>query len=82
MHPRQQEILEALQAGRPVTVTQLVARFHVTPATIRRDLVTMPARTARHGRGNLVLHLPESHHREQSWQNLWTEACGPPPIAA
>jgi hypothetical protein len=51
-------------------------------ATIRRDLVAMPARTPRHGRGNLVLHLPAGHHREQAWLNLWTEACGPPPIAA
>jgi hypothetical protein len=51
-------------------------------ATIRRDLVTMPARTARHGRGHLVLHLPEGHHREQAWLNLWTEACGPPARAA
>jgi hypothetical protein len=51
-------------------------------ATIRRDLITMPARTARHGRGNLILHLPEGHHREQAWQNLWTETCGPPARAA
>ena len=51
-------------------------------ATIRRDLVTMPARTARHGRGNLVLHLPAGHHREQAWQNLWTETSGPPARAA
>jgi hypothetical protein len=51
-------------------------------ATIRRDLVTIGARTARHGRGNLVLHLPAGHHREQAWQNLWTEACGPPARAA
>jgi hypothetical protein len=51
-------------------------------ATIRSDLVTMPARTARHGRGNLVLHLPAGHHRGQAWLNLWTEACGPPACAA
>ena len=51
-------------------------------ATIRRNLITMPARTARHGRGNLILHLPEGHHREQAWQNLWTETCGPPARAA
>jgi hypothetical protein len=51
-------------------------------ATIRRDLVTISARTARHGRGNLVLHLPDGHHREQAWLNLWTEACGPPARAA
>jgi hypothetical protein len=51
-------------------------------ATIRRDLVTMAARTARHGRGSLTLHLPAGHHREQAWQNLWTETCGPPARAA
>jgi Transposase DDE domain group 1 len=51
-------------------------------ATIRRDLITMPARTARHGRGHLTLHLPDGHHREQSWLNLWTDACGPPASAA
>ena len=51
-------------------------------ATIRRDLVTLAARTARHGRGNLVLHLPAGHHREQAWLNLWTQTCGPPARAA
>jgi hypothetical protein len=51
-------------------------------ATIRRDLVTIGARTARHGRGHLTLHLPAGHHREQAWLNLWTEACGPPARAA
>jgi hypothetical protein len=33
-------------------------------ATIRRDLIIVGARTARHGRGHLVLHLPAGHHRE------------------
>lgn len=51
-------------------------------ATVRRDLITMPARTARHGRGGLVLHLPAGHHREHAWLNLWAEACGPPAAAA
>jgi len=51
-------------------------------ATIRRDLITVGARAARHGRGNLVLHLPAGHHREQAWLNLWTEACRPPARAA
>jgi hypothetical protein len=51
-------------------------------ATIRRDLISMPARIARHGHGNLVLHLPEGHHREQAWLNLWAGACGPPARAA
>jgi hypothetical protein len=51
-------------------------------ATIRRDLIAVAARTARHGRSHLTLHLPESWHREHEWQNLLTAACGPPAAAA
>jgi hypothetical protein len=51
-------------------------------ATVRRDLIAMPARIARHGRGNLSPHLPAGHHREHAWHNLWTAACGPPAAAA
>jgi hypothetical protein len=51
-------------------------------ATIRRDLIAVAARTARHGRGHLILHLPEGWHREQEWMNLWDAACGPPAAAA
>jgi hypothetical protein len=51
-------------------------------ATIRRDLITVAARTARHGRGNIVLHLPEGWHREHQWLTLWDAACGPPATAA
>jgi Transposase DDE domain group 1 len=51
-------------------------------ATIRRDLVAVAARTARHGRGRLTLHLPEGWHREREWRNLFEAACGPPAAAA
>jgi hypothetical protein len=51
-------------------------------ATIRRDLVTVAARTARHGRGHLTLHLPEHWHREQQWASLFHAATGPPTAAA
>jgi len=51
-------------------------------ATVRRDLIAVPARTARRGRGNLVLHLPEGHHREQAWLSLWASGCSPPAAAA
>jgi hypothetical protein len=51
-------------------------------ATIRRDLIAVAARTARHGRGHLTLHLPDGWHREQEWRNLWDAACGPPAAAA
>jgi Transposase DDE domain group 1 len=51
-------------------------------ATIRRDLVAVAARTARHGRDRLTLHLPEGWHREHEWRNLFEAACGPPAAAA
>ena len=51
-------------------------------ATIRRDLIAVAARTARHGRGHITLHLPDGWHREQEWRNLWDAACGPPAAAA
>jgi Transposase DDE domain group 1 len=51
-------------------------------ATLRRDLIAVAARTARHGRGRLALHLPEGWHREREWMNLWDAACGPPAAAA
>jgi hypothetical protein len=34
-------------------------------ATVRRDLIVVAARTARHGRGHVTLHLPEGWHRER-----------------
>jgi hypothetical protein len=51
-------------------------------ATIRRDLIAVAARTARHGRGHLTLHLPEAWHREHEWTNLFNAGCGPPAAAA
>jgi hypothetical protein len=51
-------------------------------ATIRRDLIAVAARTARHGRGHLTLHLPEGWHREHQWLSLLDAACGPPAATA
>jgi hypothetical protein len=50
--------------------------------TLRRDLIDVAARTARHGRGHLTLHLPEGWHREQEWASLFHAATGPPAAAA
>jgi len=50
--------------------------------TIRRDLIAVAGRTARHGRGHITMHLPEGWHREQEWLNLFAAACGPPVAAA
>jgi hypothetical protein len=51
-------------------------------ATIRRGLIDVAARTARHGRGHITLHLPEAWHREHEWTALFSAVCGPPPAAA
>jgi hypothetical protein len=51
-------------------------------ATIRRDLIDVAARTARHGHGHLTMHLPEGWYREHAWMNLFTATCGPPAAAA
>jgi hypothetical protein len=51
-------------------------------ATIRRDLIDVAARTARHGHGHITLHLPAGWHREQQWMTLFEAACGPPAAAA
>src|SRR5215472_7469463 len=47
-------------------------------ATIRRDLIDVAARTARHGRSHLTLHLPAGWHRQAEWQALFRAGCGPP----
>ena len=51
-------------------------------ATLRRDLIDVAARTARHGRGEITLHLPEGWHRHSEWMSLFEAACGPPAQAA
>jgi hypothetical protein len=47
-------------------------------ATLRRDLIGVAARIARHGRGQITVHLPEGWHRQTEWMNLFEAACGPP----
>jgi Transposase DDE domain group 1 len=51
-------------------------------ATLRRDLINVAGRTARHGRGHLTVHLPEGWHRQQEWASLFHAATGPPAAVA
>ncbi|MGB6457945.1 MAG: transposase, partial [Streptosporangiaceae bacterium] len=62
----------------------LASPFHgkARGATIRADLINVAARTARHGRGRLTLHLPQAWHRETAWMSLFQAGCGPPARAA
>ncbi|HMG65604.1 MAG TPA: IS1380 family transposase, partial [Streptosporangiaceae bacterium] len=62
----------------------LAGPFHARArgATIRRHLINLAARTARHGRGHLTLHLPAGWHHAHGWMNLFDAACGPPATPA
>jgi Transposase DDE domain group 1 len=53
--------------------------FHAkaTTATIRRQLIAVPARLARSAR-HRVMHLPTDWPWQDSWEGLFTAACGPP----
>jgi len=53
--------------------------FHATAetATIRDQLIHVPARIARSGR-RLVIHLPDAWPWEHAWQALFTTAHAPP----
>jgi hypothetical protein len=48
-----------------------------TTATIRRKLITVPARIASSAR-RITLHLPTAWTWETAWQTLFTHGCGPP----
>jgi hypothetical protein len=52
-----------------------------TTATIRRKLITVPARIASSAR-RLTLHLPQHRPWETAWTTLYTRACGPPAVAS
>jgi hypothetical protein len=60
----------------------LASAFHAraTTATIRKQLISVPARLARSAR-RLVLHLPHDWPWQHGWQQLFTTASTGPPIA-
>jgi hypothetical protein len=51
----------------------LAGAFHARArgATLRRHLITVPARIARHGRGHLTLHLPQHWRWQAAWLNVF-----------
>ena len=60
----------------------LASAFHAkaTTATIRAQLIVVPARIARSAR-RLRLHLPRNWPWKTAWTQLFTSTCGPPPMA-
>src|SRR3954468_18951142 len=61
----------------------LASTFHAkaTTATIRAQLIAVPARIARSAR-RLRLHLPRDWPWENAWTQLFTSTCGPPVTAS
>ena len=51
-----------------------------TTATVRRKLITVPARIASSAR-RLTLHLPSTWPWKAAWLRLFTHGCGPPTAA-
>jgi hypothetical protein len=62
----------------------LASAFHARArgATVRHQLISVPARLARHGRGHLTLHLPEHWPWAAEWINAFTATHPPPPAQA
>ena len=52
-----------------------------TTATLRRKLITVPARVASSAR-RITLHLPTAWPWETAWTRLFTHGCGPPASAS
>jgi hypothetical protein len=61
----------------------LASRFHgkATTATIRRQLINVPARPVRSAR-RVHLHLPANWPWAADWLDLFTAAVGPPAAIA
>ncbi|WP_433499155.1 IS1380 family transposase [Sphaerimonospora sp. CA-214678] len=59
----------------------LASAFHAKArgATLRRHLIDVPARIARHGRGHITVHLPEHWRWQGAWMNLFEATHRPPP---
>ena len=62
----------------------LASAFHAKArgATLRRHLINVPARLARHGRGHITVHLPEHWRWQTAWMNTFDAVHDPPPQVA
>jgi hypothetical protein len=62
----------------------LASAFHAKArgATLRRQLINIPARLARHGRGHITLHLPEHWPWQAAWAGLFDATHRAPPALA
>jgi len=72
-------VLAAIAFNLTRAAGSVASRFHAkaTTATIRAQLIAVPARSAR----RLRLHLPERWPWETAWQSMFTAASAPPACA-
>ncbi len=76
-------VLAALAFNLTRAAGAIASLFHAkaTTATIRRQLIAVPARLARSAR-RLALHLPKDWPWQDAWEALFTATCRPPGPAA
>jgi hypothetical protein len=70
----------ALNITRAAATLTGPALAKTTTATIRRKLITVPARLASSAR-RITLHLPTAWPWETAWLQMFTHGCGPPTAA-
>jgi Transposase DDE domain group 1 len=75
-------VLAAIAVNLTRAAGALASGFHAraTTATIRAQLINIPARLARSAR-RLRLHLPRDWPWETAWSQLFDATCGPPAAA-
>ncbi len=72
-------VLAAIAFNLTRSAGAIASVFHAkaTTATIRRQLIAVPARLASSAR-RLVIDLPKDWPWQDSWEGLFYAACGPP----
>ena len=70
----------AFNLTRAAATTTGPSLARATTATVRRKIITVPARIATSAR-RLHLHLPSAWPWAGDWIKLFDHACGPPPEA-
>ena len=70
----------AFNLTRAAATTTGPSLARATTATVRRKIITVPARIATSAR-RLHLHLPAGWPWAEAWIELFDHACGPPPEA-
>ena len=80
-HPHRWIEAKAVASGRAAGTLAAPELAKATTATLRRKLITVPARVATSAR-RITLHLPKAWPWETAWTALFTRVSDPPPLLA